>query len=341
MNASATSRATREVPLRVGLTVAGAAALALLGLFGVATALIWRASREDAGGEWAEEWEPERGHGSRKHFDRGPEWQDRVIDLGDVVPVLVVLALVSVVFVGFVAWWVTRRANEPMERALAMQRRFVADASHELRTPLTTLNSRIQLAQLRLEKDGDVAPVLAEMRRDADALDGLLTDLLVTAEAEPVAQAQSRCSVEEACAEAIRLTAESAQQHQIRLVFQAAPGLTARAEKMSLVRALVALIDNAVGHSPAGSTVTVTAAPAAGHGPKRVAIRVADQGSGIDDPNPERLFQRFARGRSATSRPGSGLGLALVRETAVRFGGTVAIETTGPEGSTFLLVLPS
>mgnify|MGYP002735402387 CR=1 FL=1 len=87
------------------------------------------------------------------------------------IPLTVVLAVLSVVFVSLIAWWATRRANAPIEKAMAIQRAFVADASHELRTPLTTLNSRIQLAQHRLARDGDVTTVLVDLRQDAQTMD--------------------------------------------------------------------------------------------------------------------------------------------------------------------------
>jgi signal transduction histidine kinase len=71
-----------------------------------------------------------------------------------------------------------------------------------------------------------------------------------------------------------------------------------------------------------------------------VELRVADSGSGIAAADRERVFERFARGADTGRRRGFGLGLALVQDVANRYGGSVAIETTSPAGTTFLLTLP-
>jgi signal transduction histidine kinase len=110
----------------------------------------------------------------------------------------------------------------------------------------------------------------------------------------------------------------------------------------SLRRCVVALVDNAIAHSPSGGTVTVTASVTDG----AAWIRVRDEGGGISGIAPRRVFDRFAHGTPTgqaagrRTRPGYGIGLALVRDVAVRHGGDVRVEHTGPDGTTFLLRLP-
>ncbi|OJU42286.1 MAG: hypothetical protein BGN97_01630 [Microbacterium sp. 69-10] len=102
------------------------------------------------------------------------------------------------------------------------------------------------------------------------------------------------------------------------------------------MRAVIALLDNAVRYSPDGASVQLTATPTG----RRAEIRVADHGPGLGDMDPERVFERFARSTASTERRGFGLGLALVRDIANRFGGSVEVERTSPTGTTFLLTLP-
>lgn len=270
----------------------------------------------------------------------GRRWDDRVVDLSDVLPVAVILGLVGVVALAVVAWYTARRAARPLAQALSAQRAFVADASHELRTPLTTLTSRVQLAQHRAERGGDVQPVLADLRRDAAVMDAVLTDLLVAAEAGGPAAGDSAAatSVEPAVRSALDLIAPQAERAGVHLALGVPPGLEAAADTTALTRAVVALLDNAVRFSPSGGTVSVTARAAG----RRMELRVADQGPGIAG-DPERLFERFARADDAPRAAGGrgfGLGLALVRDIATRFSGTVTVESTSASGTTFLLNLP-
>jgi two-component system sensor histidine kinase BaeS len=101
-----------------------------------------------------------------------------------------------------------------------------------------------------------------------------------------------------------------------------------------LRQALDNLVDNAIGHSPAGGEVTVTAARRGG----AITIDVADEGDGIPAADLERMFEPGVR--LTSDRPGSGLGLAVVRAIARAHGGEVEVESTPGQGATFRLVLP-
>jgi two-component system OmpR family sensor kinase len=106
----------------------------------------------------------------------------------------------------------------------------------------------------------------------------------------------------------------------------------------------VALIDNAVRHSPPGATVTVACGLRDGRG----VVTVSDSGPGIPEGVRAHVFDRFASGDRqagdgaeavAGTRRRYGLGLALVADTVHRLDGDVGVET-GPAGTTFTLVLP-
>jgi len=102
-----------------------------------------------------------------------------------------------------------------------------------------------------------------------------------------------------------------------------------------LRQALDNLIGNAVGHSPAGAEILVTARAEAG----RVLLAVADRGEGIPEDGLARVFEPGVR--LTGERPGSGLGLAIVRAIAVAHGGAVKVESAPGQGATFTLVLPA
>ncbi|MCW3493335.1 sensor histidine kinase [Microbacterium sp. SSM24] len=312
--------------MRTGLWVGLAAAAVVVLLTTTTIAVLVASSR-------SEEHPPRDEHGPRG---------DRIIDLDDAIPITVLLGVIGVVALGFVAWYLTRRAAQPLAEALEVQRNFVADASHELRTPLTTLTSRIQLAEHRVRRGEDVDDVLHDMRGDAAVMDAVLTDLLVSAESAGASavDADAVVAVAEVAREAAAVLQPRAAAAGVTIVVDAPDQLRAAASRVPVLRALTALLDNAVRYAPPGSQVTVTAVVAGGD----VAIRVTDAGPGISGIDPSRMFDRFAR-TDVSVRPGAprgfGLGLALVRDVAMRFGGSIAVERSGPEGTTFLLVLPS
>lgn len=322
----------RRASLRAGLWV-GVAAAVVVTLLGIVIVLaLFASSRPDR--------RPDAGPGGGPDGMGAP---DRVISLDAAVPIVIAAAVLSILVLGVIAGLLARRAAAPLAAALAVQRAFVADASHELRTPLTTLSSRIQLAQHRAERGGDVQAALADLRRDAAVMDAVLTDLLRTAEAAGSRADDSRAVavVDEVASACTAVLAPRAQERGIRLVVSAPAELAVVAEPTALHRALTALVDNALRVAPRGSEVVV-AAVAAG---RRVEIRVTDSGPGIVGIDPARIFERFARAEapgeaSADARRGFGLGLALVRDLAHRFGGTIEVESTSAAGTTFLLSLP-
>lgn len=89
--------------------------------------------------------------------------------------------------------------------------------------------------------------------------------------------------------------------------------------------------------SPEGATVAVSLGCARHR--QWAQIRVSDHGPGIGG-DPERLFRRFARDDDGTAHQGYGLGLALARDVANRYGGSAAVESSSPSGTTMLLSFP-
>lgn len=268
-----------------------------------------------------------------------------------------VIGLLAVACIALAAWFIARRAVLPLEEAFRLQRRFVADASHELRTPLAVLSARAQQLEALTPAEDPRAPVVASLREDVRFMARIVDDMLATA--MPDAAGSAPAGPTPSGAPSVPLApALTAAAEELRLV--AAPlGVAVVAEalgagaaphgvavpEVALHRCLVALLDNAVAHSPRGGTVTVSAGPASGaaSAPGAVTIRVTDEGAGIVGIDPERIFERFAHG-TAPASPGSrtshGIGLALVRELATRHGGEVRLARTGPGGTEFLLTLP-
>jgi two-component system sensor histidine kinase SenX3 len=116
-----------------------------------------------------------------------------------------------------------------------------------------------------------------------------------------------------------------------------------RGNEAQLTTALANLVDNAIAYSPPGTRVLVQAIASTDHQARpTVDVSVTDQGLGIAEADVDRIFERFYRVDPARSRAtgGTGLGLAIVRNIVTNHLGTISVQSTVGEGSTFTIRLP-
>ena len=101
-------------------------------------------------------------------------------------------------------------------------------------------------------------------------------------------------------------------------------------------RLILNLLQNAIQHSPSGGVVSVEIAPNG----SRVYVRVVDAGTGIAEADRARIFERFVQLDPSRRAEGTGLGLPIAKWIAEVHQGSLIVESTGPAGSTFCVVLP-
>jgi len=109
-----------------------------------------------------------------------------------------------------------------------------------------------------------------------------------------------------------------------------------RADTELLRRLVVNLLQNAVQHTPPGGAVAIDVAV----NRVEVGIRVTDGGAGIADEDRARVFDRFVQLDPSRRGVGAGLGLTIAKWIAERHGGSLTIESSGPCGTTFRVLLP-
>ena len=262
------------------------------------------------------------------------------VDSDELIIALAVIGGGAVVLAGIATWVIARRAVVPLGEALRLQRTFVADASHELRTPLTVMSTRVQLLQRRTAPYNPNAGLVADLREDTGALAAIDDDLprAATIGDDGVTALTSVHTEVTSAAHDLQVIAAG---RDVRIVVE--PSETDAVVTMPAVpfrRCVVALVDNAIGHTPDGSTVEVRVVPRG----DAVDVVVQDHGAGIIGIDPGRVFDRFAHGSPAAgpveNRSSYGIGLALVRDLALRHGGSVRVGSTGPDGTAFVLTLP-
>ncbi|MGV8885692.1 MAG: sensor histidine kinase [Microbacteriaceae bacterium] len=259
------------------------------------------------------------------------------------------LGVALIILAGVMSWLVTRHAVRPLGEALRIQRAFVADASHELRTPLAVLDARIQILQRTLSADDPASPQVAELRQDAKSLIQVVNDLLELAEegaVNPQAPDVTHATdLVEAVSTAVQRMSLIGSDKQIAVTLDAPDSAHCAVPASSITRCTVALIDNALRFSSPQSEVTVSVVVRA----KTVSVVVRDRGTGIQNIDPARIFDRFAHtGSSSGSRledawdspAGFGIGLSLVREIAVRHGGSVEVVESSTAGTAISFTVP-
>ena len=222
-----------------------------------------------------------------------------------------------------------------LERALAYERRFIAEASHELRTPLAVLRAELELARSRPRSREELAEALDSVAEETDRLTRLADDLLVLARAD--GGGAISCSPIEVVdlleTVATRFEARAREEHRA-IEFDAPEGLCVSGDRSGLHRALTNLVDNALRHG--AGRVRLTAVPR----DERVELHVSDEGAGFPEDFLPIAFERFSRASGERSPDGTGLGLALVRAVAVAHGGTAGAGRGPAGGADVWLTLP-
>jgi len=225
-----------------------------------------------------------------------------------------------------------------IQRSRGSEQAFLADISHELRTPLTSIQGFAQ-AIVEGEARGDAVSHVAEIiHREARRLVRMVEGLLQVARLESGAQSMAREDVQPARLLESAVAALEVQAKDAGVSFDVAgadalPSL--RGDPDKLAQLFLNVLDNAVKHSPRGTTVHVRGSRDDG----AVLVRVRDAGSGLPQGAQTRLFQRFYRGENA-QRDGAGLGLAIAQAIAQAHGGSIRASNVEGGGAEFAVRLP-
>jgi len=218
----------------------------------------------------------------------------------------------------------------------------MALVSHEMRTPLTAIQGMSELLT-QFEFDPERRREMSVAIHDeAKRLTHMISEYLDITRLESGSTILRRAAVriETLIERTLLMLDPLAAERGIRLTRRwnsNVPPVIADADLLS--RAIGNLVSNAVKYSPAGTEVVISAKKAS----KGVSIEVADQGYGIPEDSVNRVFEKFYRVPRVqdVDVPGTGLGLALVREIAELHGGSVVVRTLVGAGSVFTLWIPS
>jgi two-component system, OmpR family, sensor kinase len=230
---------------------------------------------------------------------------------------------------------------DDMQRQLARldiaRKQFIASASHELRTPIFSLGGFVELLEDEELDEETRAQFLAQLRGQVARMRKLATELLdlsrlesgaLELRPEPTDVGQLAREVVTEFTPAI--TAHDAEL-QVRTTGQP---IEIECDPERVAQVMRILLDNALVHTPSGTTIVVSAAREDGH----VTLEVADSGLGIRHNTMPHIFEPFFT--SADGARGAGLGLAIARELADQMRGELSVRSA-PGQTAFKLTLPA
>ncbi|SDW58328.1 two-component system, OmpR family, sensor histidine kinase BaeS [Amycolatopsis xylanica] len=228
--------------------------------------------------------------------------------------------------------------SDTRQRLEDNRKTMVSDIAHELRTPLSNIRGWLEATQDGVSTlDDELAASLLE---EAMHLQHIVDDLfdLSQADAGALRLHPEPLDVSDLLSQVRAAHSARAAKAGVTLVTEAAD-VELTADPVRLRQAIDNLVSNAVRHTPAGGSVTVTARADAGE----VVIEVADTGTGISEEDLPSVFDRFWRADKSRTRQsgGSGLGLAIVRKLAEAHGGTATAASPPGQGAVFTLRLPA
>jgi len=223
-----------------------------------------------------------------------------------------------------------------LEETFATQRQFSANAAHELRTPLAVMSTKFEVFEKNKNPDeADYKEAIGMARTQTDRLSHVIDILLEMTELQSAPKSDS-ISLSEITEEVICDLVAVAEKKNISLVQDDGEARLTGSDTL-VYRAIYNLIENAIKYNKDGGTVSV----AITEDENFAKVVITDTGSGIAKEDWDKIFEPFFRVDKSRSRSmgGAGLGLALVKEIAVRHGGDVKVIESSNKGSSIELSL--
>lgn len=209
---------------------------------------------------------------------------------------------------------------------------MAAGVAHELRGPLQGLEFDLAELESSLEDPAAARAVLEELRGKIQRLEWVVTGFLKVARVQPLRLAP--VSARDLADDVVESLETEALMGGVRLEVDADASATILGDRDPLHRALANLVSNAIEAQPsADGTVTVEARDCG----TRVELAVVDSGPGIPEDRRDKVFDLYF----TTKSTGTGVGLALVRQTVDLHQGDVWIDSRAGSGTRVVLSLPS
>lgn len=230
-------------------------------------------------------------------------------------------------------------ASQESQRLEQARRNFISDISHELRTPITVMRGSLEaLADGVVSDSGQVAEYHRQMLRECMHLQRLVEDLLELSRLQnPDFKIEcGSLELRQLSEDVVRAMRRVAEPKHVPLETALEEGsFPLEGDYLRLRQMLLIVMDNAVKFSPEQKAVRFSLFRQEG----RPVIEISDQGPGISQEEVSRIFQRFQKGGGEKNMAGTGLGLPIAQQIALRHQIEIQVESGG-EGACFRFLFP-
>ena len=221
-----------------------------------------------------------------------------------------------------------------VQRGVAAQQQFTADASHELRTPLAVISANLEVARRKPRDAAHWEHVADTTLAEVQHMTLLVDKLLQLSRAGGAGLHQKRTDLRNLVGAAVARAASISGARRITIELTAGHAIIADVDPDAIGIVVDNLLRNAIDHSPSDQSITVSVA----RGPQ---IIVEDRGPGVPADLRTRIFEPFARSRTTdrASGTGVGLGLAICHRIVDGHGGTITVDDRPGGGARFTVKL--
>lgn len=234
--------------------------------------------------------------------------------------------------------WLINRGYHKEVMAARQRRNFLLSITHELKSPIASIKLVLETLLKRQLPKEQSDKITQSAVREADRLNDLVNDLLLSARLEDAYQP----NVEQVDLSALlHDLVHKLQEKHPQVVFsleEKSPVGFILADKSGFTSVALNLLENAVKYSPEAPEIEVRLE----RKNDTILWEVADKGIGIEDKEKARVFEKFYRIGNEDTRQtkGTGLGLFIVKEVIRAHGGTISIANNSPKGTVFKISLP-
>ena len=217
---------------------------------------------------------------------------------------------------------------------------FVSNVSHELKTPITSMKVLADSLLAQPEVPSELyREFLSDIAREIDRENNIITNLLTLVRLDNKEMFEVKSvNINDLLEFILKTLRPIATQRNIELMMESFRPVIAEVDEAKLNTALTNLIENGVKYNKEGGYVHVTLN--ADH--QYFYVRIEDSGIGIPESELENVFERFYRVDKSHSKEisGTGLGLAIVKNIILLHRGSIKVNSTPGEGSTFNVMIP-